>query len=95
MSMTTTAQADPFPSQPPLAGYAPEVLAAGCLLVIGRRALHEYGANRGENMAPLIALLQQAVGAWTAAGDCDRSAVLEVAAAVDAHLLPDDFPATH
>ncbi|KAA9177550.1 hypothetical protein F3K36_08540 [Delftia sp. BR1] len=95
MSMTTTAQADPFPSQTPLAGHAPEVLAAGCLLVIGRRALHEYGASRGENMAPLIALLQQAVGAWTAAGDCDRSAVLEAAAAVDAHLLPDDFPATH
>jgi len=95
MSMTTTAQADPFHSQTPLSGYAPEVLAAGCLLVIGRRALHEYGANRGENMAPLIALLQQAVCAWTAAGDCDRSAVLEVAAAVDAHLLHDDFPATH
>lgn len=95
MSMTTTAQADPFPSQTPLTGHAPEVLAAGCLLVIGRRALHEYGASRGENMAPLIALLQQAVGAWTVAGDCDRSAVLEVAAAVDAHLLHDDFPATH
>lgn len=46
-------------------------------------------------MAPLIALLQQAVGTWAAANECDRSSVLEVAAAVDAHLLPDDFPATH
>lgn len=93
--MTTTPQADPFPSQAPLAGHAPEVLAAGCLLVIGRRALHEYGANRGEDMAPLIAMLQEAVGTWAAANECDRTAVLDAAASVDAHLLPDDFPAAH
>ena len=93
--MTTTPQADPFPSQTPLAGHDPQVLAASCLLVIGRRALHEYGARRGETMGPLVALLQEAVGTWAAANECDRSAVLDAAASVDAHLLPDDFPATH
>lgn len=95
MSMTTNSQADPFPSRTPLANRDPQVLAAGCLLVIGRRALHEYGAQRGETMGTLVALLQEAVGAWATANDCDRAAVLEAAAAVDAHLLPDDFPATH
>jgi len=46
-------------------------------------------------MGPLVALLQEAVGAWATANDCDRAGVLEAAAAVDAHLLPDDFPTAH
>lgn len=69
--------------------------AAACLLVLGRRAIHAYGARRGFDMSMLAELQAEAVSLWVDAWGCDRGIVEQVAKQVDDMLLPGDFPSVY
>lgn len=66
--------------------------AAACLLVLGRRAIHAYGAKRGFDLSTLADLQAEAISMWVDAWGCDRSVVERVAKQVDDLLVPGDFP---
>ncbi len=68
-----------------------ENVSAAYLLVFGRRAIHAYAAAHGQNLALLVPLLADAVGAWIDINGGSRQVVSAAASTIDALMLAHDY----
>lgn len=72
--------------------YGVQNVSAAYLLVFGRRAIHAYCADHGQDLALLVPILVDAVGTWVDTNGGTRGEVSAVAMILDGRMLASDYP---